>query len=50
MVFRIHGTYPDGTKDSIVVEGESIEDVREQADAATSSRGWTNLWSERLSD
>lgn len=49
MLFKIHGTWPDGTEDSIIIEGDSVAEVREKADEETSKRNWTNLWSEQLS-
>ena len=47
MIFRIH----DGnSEDSIVAKGETIEEVRENADKETEPRGWKDCWSEELSD
>lgn len=48
MIFRVHGEYSDGTPDNIIVEGETIDEVREKANVETGKRGWTNLWSEQL--
>ena len=47
MKFRIHnGEY----EDSLVVSGDTIEDVRKAADKETEKRGWKDCWSEELTD
>ncbi len=48
MKFKIHGTWPDGTEDSITITGETVEEIREKADEATSGRDWADLWSEEV--
>lgn len=50
MKARIHFTYPDGTEDSIVLSGDSFEEIRAQADAELERRSATNPWSEILED
>ena len=49
MTARIHFTWPDGTEDSVVLSG-SIEEIREAAQDAVSSRSATNPWSEILEE
>ena len=45
MKFRIH----DGnSEDSLVIEGETIEELREKAEKETSKRGWKDCWSEEI--
>lgn len=48
MRFRIHFEWPDGTEDSLIITGDSIEDVRQKADAELLKRGGKNPWSEEL--
>lgn len=50
MRFRIYGTAPCGDEDSIIVEGETLEEVREKASTETGVRNWINLWSEELDE
>lgn len=45
MRYRIHYTLADGTEDSVVVCGDTIEEVRERAEAEVARRGGTNPWS-----
>jgi hypothetical protein len=47
MRFRIHFTVGN-TNDSIVVAGDSIEEIREQAASEIEKRGGSNPWSEEL--
>ena len=49
MKYVIHFLLPDDIEDHIVVEGESVEDIRQQADIEVSRRGGTDPWSEPLS-
>ena len=45
MKFRIH----DGlSEDSIVIEGDTIEELQEIANRETVKRGWKDCWSEEL--
>ncbi|MBT2484797.1 MULTISPECIES: hypothetical protein [unclassified Microbacterium] len=46
MRYRIHYTLADGSEDSIVLAGDSIESIREQAAEELAKRGGTNPWSE----
>lgn len=48
MEFRIHFTLPNGTEDSIVVVGETIQDIQQTAIAEVANRGGTNEWSEQI--
>lgn len=48
MEFRIHGTLPDGTEDSWLVDGDTIEDIQEKAQNIVKVRELTNYWSEEL--
>jgi len=48
MKFRIHGDCPNGGTDSIDIEADSIEEIRNKAQVETDKREWTNLWSEEL--
>lgn len=48
MRYRIHYTLADGTEDSVVVSGDTIEEVREQAHSEVARRGGTDPWSEEL--
>lgn len=45
MKFRIHnGTY----EDSIIVEGNTIEECRDKAHDEEAKRGWKDCWSEKI--
>ena len=46
MKFRIHngGEY----EDSLVIEGETIEEIRVIAEKETNKRGWKDCWSEEI--
>jgi hypothetical protein len=46
MKYRIHFTLPDGSTDSVDVQADSVEQIREKARAAVDSRGGTDEWSE----
>lgn len=48
MKFRIHYQLADGSEDSIVIEGKTHEEIREQADKELEKRGGKNPWSEEL--
>jgi hypothetical protein len=49
MMYRIHFTLADGTEDSIVVSGGSIDAIRKRADEEISIRGGRDPWSEEVS-
>lgn len=48
MKFRINYTLPNGAEDSIIIEGDDIEQMREQANQELSRRNATDPWSEEL--
>jgi len=50
MEFRIHYDYGGDTTDSLDVEGDTIEEIREIAKKETEQRGWdeANCWSEEI--
>ena len=52
MIFRIHYDLLDKAgatqSDSIVLEGDTIEEVRDKANAELKKRGGTDPWSEEL--
>lgn len=52
MKFNIHFSYADGTEDAILLEGDSIEEIRDQATDAMNVRGIneSTCWSEELED
>lgn len=50
MKFLIHGTAPDGYRDSLVIEGETLEEARQLARQETGKRAWRDCWSEELID
>lgn len=49
MQFRIHYTLPDGSEDSSVVAGETIEEIQLAAQDALAARGGVDPWSEQIS-
>lgn len=50
MIFRIHFTLPNGSQDSVVIEGDDIDELRERAEAEVAKRGATDPWSEELEE
>jgi len=46
MEFIIHFEWPDGTADGFVVTGDTIEEIREQAEEGVDLRNGKNPWSE----
>ena len=48
MQFRIHYTLQDGTEDSSVVTGETIEEIQLAAQDALVARGGVDPWSEQI--
>jgi len=48
MTFRIHFEHQDGTEDSFIVIGETVEEIRVKADAELKKRGGAHPWSEEL--
>ena len=50
MTFKIHFDLPNGTEDSIVLSGKTVEKIREKAIAELRKRGGENSWSEEVYD
>lgn len=50
MKARIHYTLPGGYEDSIVLEADTIEELREAAQRAVADRNATDPWSEVLEE
>lgn len=48
MKFRINYTLPDGSDDSVVISGDTTDEIREKADAELTKRGGTDPWSEEI--
>lgn len=48
MKFKLCFIYEDGSEDSLVVEGETIEEIREIAIYEKETREAKDAWSERL--
>lgn len=48
MAFIIHFELENGWEDSFVIEGETIEEIREKANYELKIRGGKNPWSERI--
>lgn len=48
MRYRIYFTLSDGSEDSVVVEGESVEELQEVAAYQVALRGGSDPWSEEL--
>jgi hypothetical protein len=46
MRFKIHYTLADGYEDSIIIEGDSIDQLRKLAEEEVEARGGTDPWSE----
>lgn len=50
MKFRIHGEDATGNDDILVIEGDTIEELKVIAAQETEKRGWVDFWSEELGD
>lgn len=50
MKYQIHGEWPDGSPDSIIVEAETLDEIRGWALIEADKRAWRNCWSEELID
>jgi len=50
MKFKIHFELPDGTEDSVILEGDELEEIRVQAMKEISKRNGKNYWSEEMTD
>lgn len=46
--YRLYFEWPDGTEDSVVIDGDTFEERREAAEAAMKSRGATCTGQERI--
>lgn len=46
--FRIHFTDINGAEDSVVIEGDTIEEVRELALAEVAKRDGQDFWSQEI--
>lgn len=49
MTFKINFEHQDGTEDSFVVSGETLQEIQERADLELAKRMGKNPWSEELS-
>ena len=48
MRFEIHFTRPNGDPDCVIVEGDSIQEIRQQAEVEVEVRNGTNPWSREI--
>lgn len=48
MKYRIHYTLADGTEDSIIISGSSVEAIRQRAQQEVDKRGGRDPWSEEV--
>jgi hypothetical protein len=48
MRIKIHGTWPSGDDDSIIISADSLEELRQEAYRVAEARGWTDCWSEEI--
>lgn len=48
MKFLIHFERPNGSEDSIVITGATLEEIRRKAEAEIEARNGINSWSEEL--
>jgi len=48
MTFRIHYTLPDGSEDSITIEGDTLDDIRSRAALEVTRRNGRDPWSEEI--
>jgi len=48
MRFRIHGEDENGNEDSVIVSGDTLDEVITEAHHEKTKRNWKNCWSEEL--
>lgn len=48
MTFKIHFEHVDGTEDSYIISGDTIEEIRAKSEAELTKRNGINPWSEEL--
>lgn len=48
MQFKIHFELSDGSDDSIILSGDTVEDIRAVANDEIEKRGGKNPWSEEI--
>ena len=48
MTFKIHFELSDGTEDSVIITGDTVDEIRTKADAELEKRGGADPWSEEL--
>lgn len=49
LTFKIHFEHRDGTEDFVVLSGDTVDEIREKAEAELAKRGGKNPWSEEIS-
>lgn len=49
MKYRIHFEHADGTRDSMLISGSTIEDVQKKTYAELEKRNSKGLWSDKIS-
>ncbi len=45
MKFEIHYTLPSGDEESVIIEGDSVEEIRTKADVEVEKRNGVDPWS-----
>jgi acyl-coenzyme A thioesterase PaaI-like protein len=48
MKFEIHFTRPNGDPDFVIVDGDTIKEIRQQAEAEVEVRNGTDPWSREI--
>ncbi len=48
MTFKIHFEHADGTKDFVVLSGDTIKEIQEKAEVELKKRVGINPWSEEI--
>ena len=48
MIYKIFFTLANGETDSLAIEGETIEEIQEKANAEVEKRGAIDAWSKRI--
>lgn len=50
MKFKIYGIDASGSEDSLLIEGETLEELKAMAVQEVEKRGWSDCWSEECDD
>ena len=48
MIFKITGVDAQGNEDSVIIEADTLDEIRQKAIAEKVKRNWVDAWSEEV--